>query len=209
MRVKGERREVMWSEYRSWKKWKRHEERADRCRSDSAESHGDLIMDREKSTSRRADPQPSWAPVQSCNLLQSSTWAAQSPKRVQFWSDLGLWAEPWAKHDVFIPPCWSCDNLKKDVTKAHKFSQRTTSSNQTSTILKVSLTVFPAFFWRFGFLGEPRVQPRCSFGVVTTRDGRSAKMKWMNKGSSSVKEENSRVKLRSWQKKELYNIKLS
>lgn len=59
MRVKGERREVMWSEYRSWKKWKRHEERADRCRSDSAESHGDLIMDREKSTSRRADPQPS------------------------------------------------------------------------------------------------------------------------------------------------------
>lgn len=66
---------------------------------------------------------------------------------------------------------------KKDTTKTHKFSQRKTSSNQTTTIWKVGLTVFLALFWRFGFLCEPRVQPRRSFGVVTTRDGRNAQIK--------------------------------
>lgn len=53
-----------------------------------------------------------------------------------------------------------------------KPSQRQMSSNQTTTILKPGLTVFPAFFRRFRFLCEPRVQPGCSFGVVTARDGR-------------------------------------
>lgn len=47
------------------------------------------------------------------------------------------------------------------------------------------LTVFPALLRRFGFLCKPRIEPRCSFGVVT---GGEAEV-WMEGGGGKVQTE--------------------
>lgn len=68
--------------------------------------------------------------------------------------------------------------------RQHTHRQKLTQQHSKNESFR--LTVFPALFWWLRFLCEPRIEPWCSFGVVT--GGRRKRLEMKAKGQTEVRE---------------------